>query len=134
MPVLALNASRTFWNDSCSLPPHSEVTLIEPPAPAAALPLASAPALALAPALAPALASVLAPALASVLAAALGAAALAAAEAAPPLAPAVPPELPQAVTTSAHIITRERTRSDRCMYDPPGSSGATTGCGTTDGV
>src|ERR687895_2360654 len=32
MPVLALKASRTFWNASCSTPPHSEVTVIEPEA------------------------------------------------------------------------------------------------------
>ncbi len=29
----ALKASSTFWNDSCSLPPHSEVTTISPVAP-----------------------------------------------------------------------------------------------------
>jgi hypothetical protein len=26
-----LNASSTFWNDCCSLPPQREVTVIEPP-------------------------------------------------------------------------------------------------------
>src|SRR3954454_8397116 len=33
MPVFALNASRTFWNESCSVPPHRDVTVIAPPAP-----------------------------------------------------------------------------------------------------
>jgi len=33
----ALKASRTFWNDSCSLPPHREVTVMEPPSAGAAL-------------------------------------------------------------------------------------------------
>src|SRR4051794_25640655 len=33
MPVFALKASRTFWNESCSLPPHRDVTVIVPPAP-----------------------------------------------------------------------------------------------------
>ena len=32
-PDLALKASRTFWNDSCSLPPHREVTTMLPAAP-----------------------------------------------------------------------------------------------------
>ncbi len=32
IPVFALKASRTFWNDSCSLPPHRDVTVMEPPA------------------------------------------------------------------------------------------------------
>src|SRR5438552_17193675 len=32
MPVFALKASRTFWNESCSLPPHSDMTLIVAPA------------------------------------------------------------------------------------------------------
>src|ERR671936_994234 len=51
MPVLVLNASRTFWKLSCSLPPHSDMTLIV--APAAADALALAPGLPLAPGLAP---------------------------------------------------------------------------------
>src|SRR6185436_4837790 len=49
MPVLALKASRTFWNDSCSLPPHRDVTVMEPPSAGAAL-AASLAAGALAPA------------------------------------------------------------------------------------
>src|SRR3972149_6842022 len=31
MPVFAVKASRTFWNDSCSLPPHRDVTVIVAP-------------------------------------------------------------------------------------------------------
>src|SRR3954469_8690544 len=31
MPVFVLKASRTFWNDSCSLPPHRDVTVIVAP-------------------------------------------------------------------------------------------------------
>src|SRR5919201_4246893 len=41
MPVLALNASRTFWKASCSLPPQSDMTVIL--LPAAADPLGAAP-------------------------------------------------------------------------------------------
>ena len=32
MPVFALKASRTFWNESCSLPPHRDVTVMPPAA------------------------------------------------------------------------------------------------------
>src|SRR2546421_3941435 len=31
MPVFALNASRTFWKASCSLPPQSDMTVIVVP-------------------------------------------------------------------------------------------------------
>src|SRR6185369_3675488 len=43
MPVFVLKASRTFWNDSCSLPPHRDVTVIVAPAAAPLPPGAAEP-------------------------------------------------------------------------------------------
>ena len=85
IPVLAVKASRTFWKFSCSEPPHSEVTVIEPPA--AGLPAGALPA-------------------------ALPAGVLAGADPATDGAAEPLPE-PQAAATSALAMNNETRRSDR---------------------